>query len=189
VLVEGGQTGPNFRRLVRFRQIPEQEAVVEVVTDEAITLEPLVRIAGRHRDVPGSHRDCQRAAGMGSSPGRHAEQQGEDDCSQCASEATGKRGREEQIDLPCGSEANGVGRIRGHAKSVPAVNPSALYAENSPIDRILPFDATPRVIAAAEWQQIETGIIQRITALNLLLDDLMRTALSGRSAIWIETQP
>jgi uncharacterized circularly permuted ATP-grasp superfamily protein len=42
------------------------------------------------------------------------------------------------------------------------------------------------VIAAAEWQQIETGIIQRITALNLLLDDLLRTALSGRSAIWIE---
>jgi len=82
--------------------------------------------------------------------------------------------------------SNGVGRIRGHAKSVPAVNPSALYAENSPIDRILPFDAIPRVIAAAEWQQIETGIIQRITALNLLLDDLLRTALSGRSAIWIE---
>jgi len=123
---------------------------------------------------------------MGSSPGRHAEQRGEDDCSQCASEATGKRGREEQIDLPCGSEANGVGRIRGHAKSVPAVNPSALYSESSAIDRILPFDAIPRVIAAAEWQQIETGIIQRITALNLLLDDLLRTALSGRSAIWIE---
>src|SRR5882757_1561167 len=61
-----------------------------------------------------------------------------------------------------------------------------LYAQNNAIDRILPFDAIPRVIAAAEWQQIETGIIQRITALNLLLDDLMRTALSGRSAIWIE---
>src|SRR6202043_937225 len=47
-----------------------------------------------------------------------------------------------------------------------------LYSDSSPIDRILPFDAIPRVIAAAEWQQVETGIIQRITALNLLLDDV-----------------
>src|SRR5437762_11128438 len=47
-----------------------------------------------------------------------------------------------------------------------------LYSESSTIDRILPFDAIPRVLAAAEWRQIETGIIQRITALNLLLDDL-----------------
>jgi uncharacterized circularly permuted ATP-grasp superfamily protein len=47
-----------------------------------------------------------------------------------------------------------------------------LYSDSNAIDRILPFDAIPRVIAAAEWQQVETGIIQRITALNLLLDDL-----------------
>jgi uncharacterized circularly permuted ATP-grasp superfamily protein len=47
-----------------------------------------------------------------------------------------------------------------------------VYSENSAIDRILPFDAIPRVLAAAEWQHIEAGIIQRVAALNLLLDDI-----------------
>jgi uncharacterized circularly permuted ATP-grasp superfamily protein len=47
-----------------------------------------------------------------------------------------------------------------------------LYSESAAIDRILPFDPIPRLIAADEWRQIERGIIQRVTALNLLLDDL-----------------
>jgi uncharacterized circularly permuted ATP-grasp superfamily protein len=47
-----------------------------------------------------------------------------------------------------------------------------IYSDNSPIDRILPFDAIPRVLSAAEWAHIERGVIQRVTALNLLLDDL-----------------
>lgn len=47
-----------------------------------------------------------------------------------------------------------------------------VYSDNSPIDRILPFDAIPRVVSAVEWAQIERGVIQRVTALNLLLDDL-----------------
>src|SRR5215471_7006082 len=47
-----------------------------------------------------------------------------------------------------------------------------LYSANSAVDRILPFDPIPRVLAAEEWRQIERGIIQRVTALNLLLDDI-----------------
>jgi uncharacterized circularly permuted ATP-grasp superfamily protein len=47
-----------------------------------------------------------------------------------------------------------------------------VYSNASAIDRILPFDAIPRMLAAAEWQQIERGVIQRVSALNLLLDDL-----------------
>src|SRR5260221_10777219 len=47
-----------------------------------------------------------------------------------------------------------------------------VYSDSSAIDRILPFDAIPRVLSAAEWQHIECGVIQRVTALNLLLDDL-----------------
>jgi len=47
-----------------------------------------------------------------------------------------------------------------------------VYSGPSAIDRILPFDAIPRVISAAEWRRIEAGVIQRVTALNLLLDDL-----------------
>jgi uncharacterized circularly permuted ATP-grasp superfamily protein len=47
-----------------------------------------------------------------------------------------------------------------------------VYSDAKTIDRILPFDVIPRVLSAEEWQHIESGIIQRITALNLLLDDI-----------------
>jgi uncharacterized circularly permuted ATP-grasp superfamily protein len=47
-----------------------------------------------------------------------------------------------------------------------------VYSDNSPVDRILPFDAIPRVLSAAEWAHIERGVVQRVAALNLLLDDL-----------------
>jgi uncharacterized circularly permuted ATP-grasp superfamily protein len=47
-----------------------------------------------------------------------------------------------------------------------------VYTDSQAIDRILPFDAIPRVLPANEWDQIERGVVQRVTALNLLLDDL-----------------
>src|ERR1700686_3610560 len=47
-----------------------------------------------------------------------------------------------------------------------------VYSDKNAIDRILPFDAIPRVLSAVEWLHIEKGVIQRVTALNLLLDDL-----------------
>ena len=47
-----------------------------------------------------------------------------------------------------------------------------VYSDASAIDRILPFDAIPRVLSAAEWAHIERVVIQRVTALNLLLDDI-----------------
>jgi uncharacterized circularly permuted ATP-grasp superfamily protein len=47
-----------------------------------------------------------------------------------------------------------------------------VYSEAKTIDRILPFDVLPRVLSAEEWRHLETGIVQRITAINLLLDDV-----------------
>ncbi|HEY2538688.1 MAG TPA: circularly permuted type 2 ATP-grasp protein [Stellaceae bacterium] len=47
-----------------------------------------------------------------------------------------------------------------------------VYSDAKTIDRILPFDVVPRVLSAAEWRHLETGIVQRITAINLLLDDI-----------------
>src|ERR1700737_1218176 len=47
-----------------------------------------------------------------------------------------------------------------------------VYSDQNAIDRILPFDAIPRVIPGEEWRRIEAGVIQRVTALNLFLDDL-----------------
>lgn len=47
-----------------------------------------------------------------------------------------------------------------------------VYSDANTIDRILPFDVIPRIISGEEWQHIESGIVQRITAINLLLDDI-----------------
>ncbi len=47
-----------------------------------------------------------------------------------------------------------------------------VYSEKDAIDRILPFDVIPRVLSARDWQRIESGVIQRVSAINLLLDDI-----------------
>ena len=47
-----------------------------------------------------------------------------------------------------------------------------LYSESSTIDRILPFDVIPRVLSPADWATVESGVIQRIAALNLFLHDV-----------------
>ena len=47
-----------------------------------------------------------------------------------------------------------------------------VYSERDAIDRILPFDVIPRVLTAADWRIIETGVQQRVTAINRFLDDV-----------------
>jgi len=47
-----------------------------------------------------------------------------------------------------------------------------VYSDATAIDRILPFDLIPRVITPAEWRQIETGVTQRVRALNMFLYDV-----------------
>ena len=47
-----------------------------------------------------------------------------------------------------------------------------VYSDKTAVDRILPFDVIPRVLSAAEWRVIESGVVQRVTALNLLLHDI-----------------
>jgi uncharacterized circularly permuted ATP-grasp superfamily protein len=47
-----------------------------------------------------------------------------------------------------------------------------VYSERDAIDRILPFDVIPRVLTAADWQTIETGVKQRVAAINQFLDDV-----------------
>ncbi len=47
-----------------------------------------------------------------------------------------------------------------------------VYSDSAGIERIFPFDIIPRIITAAEWQQIEKGIEQRLKALNLFLNDI-----------------
>ena len=47
-----------------------------------------------------------------------------------------------------------------------------VYSEKDAIDRILPFDVIPRVLAAKAWSKIESGVKQRVKALNLFLHDI-----------------
>ena len=47
-----------------------------------------------------------------------------------------------------------------------------VYSEGTNIDRAWPFDIVPRVIAKADWLRIEEGLKQRLTALNLFINDL-----------------
>jgi uncharacterized circularly permuted ATP-grasp superfamily protein len=39
-------------------------------------------------------------------------------------------------------------------------------------ERLIPFDLIPRIIPAAEWRQLETGLKQRVRALNMFLHDI-----------------
>jgi uncharacterized circularly permuted ATP-grasp superfamily protein len=47
-----------------------------------------------------------------------------------------------------------------------------VYGEGQGLERTFPMDLMPRIIPAAEWAQVESGLIQRVTALNTFLDDL-----------------
>lgn len=47
-----------------------------------------------------------------------------------------------------------------------------VYSDKDAIDRVLPFDVIPRVLSAEDWSHIETGCIQRVTAINQFIDDV-----------------
>jgi len=47
-----------------------------------------------------------------------------------------------------------------------------VYNDNEGIEKIFPFDIVPRIITAEEWTKIETGIKQRLKALNLFIKDI-----------------
>lgn len=48
----------------------------------------------------------------------------------------------------------------------------AVYGDEQGAEKIIPFDIIPRIIEAPDWQRIEAGLKQRITALNLFLHDI-----------------
>ncbi len=49
-----------------------------------------------------------------------------------------------------------------------------VYKDAAGVEKIFPFDLVPRIIPASEWQTIERGLTQRITALNLFCHDIYR---------------
>ncbi|WPB58196.1 circularly permuted type 2 ATP-grasp protein [Xylophilus sp. GOD-11R] len=44
--------------------------------------------------------------------------------------------------------------------------------DGSGTERLIPFDLIPRIIPAHEWQRMERGLVQRVTALNRFLHDV-----------------
>ena len=47
-----------------------------------------------------------------------------------------------------------------------------VYGDEEAEERIIPIDCVPRLLALAEWRELEAGLVQRIRTLNLFLADV-----------------
>ncbi len=47
-----------------------------------------------------------------------------------------------------------------------------VYGDEQGTERIFPFDLLPRIVTAREWDTLERGLAQRLTAINLFLKDI-----------------
>jgi uncharacterized circularly permuted ATP-grasp superfamily protein len=48
----------------------------------------------------------------------------------------------------------------------------AVYGDDAGTERLIPFDTIPRIIPAGEWTQLQTGLVQRVKALNMFIHDI-----------------
>lgn len=48
----------------------------------------------------------------------------------------------------------------------------AVYGNDAGTERLIPFDIISRIIPAAEWAQLEAGLVQRVQALNMFIHDI-----------------
>jgi uncharacterized circularly permuted ATP-grasp superfamily protein len=58
-----------------------------------------------------------------------------------------------------------------------------VYGREEGTERIFPHDLLPRIITSAEWEIIDRGLTQRITALNLFLRDIYHEGRSLKAGI------
>jgi uncharacterized circularly permuted ATP-grasp superfamily protein len=47
-----------------------------------------------------------------------------------------------------------------------------VYGDKEGNEKIMPFDLMPRIVTGSDWNRLERGLVQRIMALNLFLDDI-----------------
>jgi len=65
-----------------------------------------------------------------------------------------------------------------------------VYNDDQGTERIFPFDLLPRIVPAEEWDLVERGLVQRITALNLFLHDIyhaqniLRDGVIPKQIVW-----
>jgi uncharacterized circularly permuted ATP-grasp superfamily protein len=48
----------------------------------------------------------------------------------------------------------------------------AVYGSTAGTERLIPFDIIPRILSGPEWRKLETGLFQRVRALNMFLHDI-----------------
>jgi len=48
----------------------------------------------------------------------------------------------------------------------------AVYGEDNSQERLIPFDVIPRIISGPEWRLLETGLKQRVKAVNMFIKDI-----------------
>ena len=48
----------------------------------------------------------------------------------------------------------------------------AVYGSEAGTERLIPFDIIPRIIPAHEWERLESGLVQRVKALNMFIHDI-----------------
>jgi len=48
----------------------------------------------------------------------------------------------------------------------------AVYGNDAGTERLIPFDIIPRIFPAAEWAQMQVGLVQRVKALNMFIHDI-----------------
>ncbi len=51
-----------------------------------------------------------------------------------------------------------------------------VYGDDEAEERIIPVDCVPRILNAATWQMLESGLTQRLRALNLFIEDVYNGA-------------
>ena len=58
-----------------------------------------------------------------------------------------------------------------------------VYWDSEADERIIPVDCVPRVMSNADWRRLETGLTQRVKALNLFLEDVYGKARIVRDGV------
>ena len=68
-------------------------------------------------------------------------------------------------------EISGIQERVTHSFSTEGIT-FTVYGDEEAEERIIPVDCIPRIIGASEWEFLERGLVQRVTALNRFLSDV-----------------
>lgn len=58
-----------------------------------------------------------------------------------------------------------------------------VYGEQGGVERLIPFDIVPRILSPEEWEIVESGVIQRVDALNAFIADVYNDQEILRSGV------